>query len=182
MRFTFLIPGALALTMSGVALAQVEWSEFVNREDHFTVNFPGDPAREDLSYKTAKGTTLPGHVYKAKDSRGNYVMTVVDYQTASEDELKAAIQEAANVVRAKGKVTHEDTGGLDGHPTQRITVEMPNQRRLLAAVLVSREKRLYISEADTAMDAPPAAQYQASVQVLDDNGVRIRYQGGQRVR
>jgi hypothetical protein len=44
---------------------------------------------------------------------------------------------------------------------------------------MSNDKRLYISEAETAMTAPPPAQYQASIQVLDDEGVRIRYQGGQ---
>jgi hypothetical protein len=44
---------------------------------------------------------------------------------------------------------------------------------------MSNDKRLYISEAQTALNAPPPAQYQASIQVLDDDGVRIRYQGGQ---
>jgi hypothetical protein len=183
MRFAKLIPGALALMVSSAALAQGDWAEYVNREDHFTVNFPGEPSREDLSYKTVKGTSLPGRVYKAMDSRGsNYVMTVVNYQNTSQDELDAAIQEAADAVRAKGKVAYDGQANLDGHRSQRLTVETTNNRRLLAEILVSRDKRLYISEADTAMNAPPPANYQASIQVLDDNGVRIRYQGGQQVR
>ena len=41
--------------------------------------------------------------------------------------------------------------------------------------MLFRSKRLYISEADTALNVPPAAQFQASLQVLDDDGVRIRY-------
>ena len=51
----------------------------------------------------------------------------------------------------------------------------PAQRRLLAEILISADKRLYISEADTTLNAAPPAQYQASLQILDDDGVRIRY-------
>jgi hypothetical protein len=64
---------------------------------------------------------------------------------------------------------------LDNHKSQRITVETPAQRRLLAEILASADKRLYISEADTTLTAAPPAQYQASLQILDDEGVRIRY-------
>ena len=175
MRLTsFLATAAVALSLSGVALAQAEWAEFVDRADHFTVNFPGDPMKTDTNFKTAKGTVLPGHIYTAEDRRGRYVMTVIDYKSAP-DELATAIEEASAIVRAKGKNTYDGTGMLDNHKSQRITIETPAQRRLLAEILVSADKRLYISEAETALNAPPPAQYQASLQVLDDEGVRIRY-------
>jgi len=175
MRLTsFLATAAVALSLSGVALAQAEWAEFVDRADHFTVNFPGDPMKADTTFKTAKGTVLPGHIYTAEDRRGRYVMTVIDYKSAP-DELATAIEEASAIVRAKGKNTYDGTGMLDNHKSQRITIETPAQRRLLAEILVSADKRLYISEAETALNAPPPAQYQASLQVLDDEGVRIRY-------
>jgi cytosine/adenosine deaminase-related metal-dependent hydrolase len=108
------------------------------------------------------------------DRRGSYQMTVIDYKNAP-DEIGTAIDEAAQMVRAKGKVAYDGTGMLDNHKSQRITVETPNGRRLLAEILVSADKRLYISEADTTLNAAPPAQYQASLQVLDDEGVRIRY-------
>jgi len=175
MRLTsFVSTAALALMLSGAALAQAEWGEFVDRADHFTVNFPGDPAKTDTTFKTAKGTSLPGHVYTAEDRRGRYVMTVIDYKDHP-DELGTAIDEAAKLVRAKGKVTYDSTGMMDNHKSQRLTVETPAQRRLLSEILVSADKRLYISEAETALNTPPPAQYQASLQVLDDEGVRIRY-------
>jgi hypothetical protein len=181
MRLARLIPAALVLSFAGAAFAQAEWAEFVDRADHFTVNFPGDPKKDDLAYKTAKGTTLPAHLYSAQDRRGQYFMTVVNYQTASADELATAIAEAADRVRAKGKVTYDAPGALDGHKSQRISIETPAERRRLAEILVSKDKRLYISEAETALNAAPPAQYQASLQVLDDNGVRIRYQNGVQV-
>jgi hypothetical protein len=172
MRMMGLIPAVVALFISGAANAQ--WAEFVDRADHFTVNFPGDPAKSDLAYKTAKGTTLQAHVYVAQDQRGRYQMTVVNYANAP-DELASAIDEAAAAIRAKGTVKYDGTGMLDNHKSQRITVETPAQRRLLAEILISADKRLYISEADTTLNAPPPAQFQASLQVLDDEGVRIRY-------
>jgi len=178
MRFATLFPAALVLSLAGAAGAQ-EWAEFVDRADHFTVNMPGDPTKQDIMFKTAKGTTLPEHLYSAKDRRGEYYMTVVDYRNASADEQTSAIKEASDMVRAKGKPAYDAPGNLDGHNSQRITVETPNGRRRLAEILMSNDKRLYISEAETAMTAPPPAQYQASIQVLDDEGVRIRYQGGQ---
>jgi hypothetical protein len=173
MRIIGFIPAVMALFFSGAACAQT-WGEFVDRPDHFTVNFPGDPNKSDLPYKTAKGTTLPAHVYTAQDARGHYTMTVVNYATAP-DELTTAIEEASAAVRGKGTVKYDGTGMLDNHKSQRITVETPAQRRLLAEILVSADKRLYISEADTTLNAAPPAQYQASLQILVDDGVRIRY-------
>jgi hypothetical protein len=172
------MPAALVLSLATAAYAQAEWGEFVDRADHFTVNMPGEPMKMDLAFKTAKGTALPAHIYSAQDRRGEYFMTVVNYQTASDAEIASAIDEASAAVRAKGKPTYDAPGNLDGHKSQRITVETPNGRRRLAEILMSKDKRLYISEAETALNAPPPAQYQASIQVLDDNGVRIRYQNG----
>lgn len=179
MRFASLIPAALVLSFAGAALAQAEWAEFVDRDDHFTVNFPGEPDKADLQYKTGKGSALPAHVYKAEDRRGQYMMTVVNYRTASAEEQAAAIKEASESFRTKGKVTYDEPGRLDGHLSQRITVETADGRRWLAEIMMSNEKRLYISEAGTALNVPPPAQYQASIQILNDNGVRIRYNGGQ---
>lgn len=175
MRLASLIPAALALLLSGAALAQAEWAEFVDRADHFTVNFPGDPQKQDITYKTPKGTSLPAHVYTAEDKRGRYSMTVVDYRMAPADELGTAIADAAATIRAKGTPKYDEAGMMDNHRSWRMTVELPTQRRILVEILASADKRLYISQAETALNAPPPAQFQASLQVLDDNGVRIRY-------
>jgi len=125
-------------------------------------------------YKTAKGTLLPGHVYTARDSRGRYSITVVDYTNAAA-ELTSAIDEAAAAMRAKGKPTYDAVNMLDMHRSWRMTVETPAQRRILAEILVSADKRLYISDAETALNVPPPAQFSVSLQILDKDGLRIRY-------
>ena len=172
MRFWSVIPAVVALFVSGAASAQT-WGEYVNREDFFTVNLPGEPTVQPIMYKTAKGTTLPAHIYTAQDQRGIYRLTVVDYSNALA-EAPSAIDEAVNSIRAKGTPKYEGVNMLDMHRSWRITVETPASRRILGEVLVSDAKRLYISEAETALNAPPPAQYQASLQILDANGVRIR--------
>jgi hypothetical protein len=174
MRIAHLFAAAVAAVIfAGTADAQT-WSEYVNRDDFFSVNFPGEPARQDFSYKTAKGTSLPAHIYTAQDARGHYTITVVDYNGAK-DELKTAIDEAARNLRTKGTVRYDAVNMLDNHRSWRMTVETPEKRVVLAEILAAMNNRLYISASDTALNIPPPAQFQVSLQILDDNGLRIRY-------
>lgn len=172
MRFASLIPALLAVFFAGVANAQT-WDSYVNRGDFFSVNMPGEPTRADSMYKTAKGTSLPAHSYTAQDARGRYTITVVDYSTAT-GELGTAIDEAVAAIRAKGTPKYDAVNMLDMHRSWRITVETPNQRRILGEILVAANNRLYISEAETALNVPPPAQFSVSLQILDNDGVRIR--------
>src|SRR4051812_13314357 len=105
MRFVSLIPAIAALFFTGAASAQA-WDVYANRENFFSVNFPGEPAAMDAPYKTAKGTNLTAHVFTAiapPGSRltGKYTVTVVDYSDAK-DEISSAVEQARNAVRARG--------------------------------------------------------------------------------
>lgn len=176
MRVIGLLPAALALALSGAALAQdasKEWAEFLDRTEHFTVNFPGEPDVKEIQYKTAKGTTLPAKVFSAEDRRGRYSITVVNYTTAP-GEQETARDEAAAMERKKGAVKYDGQNDIDRVTTQRITVE--TNGRLILSEMMIHQGRLYISEADVAAGAPPPAQFQASLQVVDDDGIRIRYE------
>jgi hypothetical protein len=178
MRLLKLIPAAVALFVSGAAHAQA-WDAYVNRADFFSLNLPDDPVRKDEPYKTAKGKELTAHIYTAdapKDDilAGTYSLTVVDY-TSDKDDLNTAMDEAIAAMKKKGKVTYEGVNMLDNHRSWRMTIETPNQHRLLAEILVAKNDRLYISQADTPFTSASPAQFQASLQILDENGVRIRY-------
>ena len=175
MRLINLIPAALVLSLSSAAWAQEEWS---NREDRFQANFPAEPKRMDMPYKTAKGTSLTAHLYSADAPAtsimaGNYSVTVVDYGSAP-GELMTAISEASDVIRAKGMIKYDEPGAIDQIRSQRMTVETADKRRIFAEILAEGGK-LYIVQANTAFNVPPPAQFQASIQILDANGVRIRY-------
>jgi hypothetical protein len=185
MRFVFWV-AALAVSLSSAAYAQA-WSEYVNREEFFTVNFPGDPKVSEIPYKTEKGTVLKAKIFTATAPEGSitagrYAMTVVDYSSAP-GELATAIAEAAKIYRAKGEPKYDEPGNVDRIKTQRQTVETPKMTYLMTEILV-HGTRLYIVEAETAMNVPPPAQFQASVQILDEKGDRVRYEndGVTRVR
>lgn len=176
MRLVSLLPAIAVLFFSGAACAQ-EWSEYANRENFFTVNLPGDPAMSEAPYKTAKGTNLTARVFTAiapAGSRlaGKYTVTVVDY-TNAKDELSAAVDHAAEGLKARGTVKYDGLNNIDLHLSRRLTVETPTTR-ILAEILVAANNRLYVTQAETPLTVPPPAVFQASLQILDDSGVRIR--------
>ena len=174
MRFASIIPAALALILATPVYAQA-WEEFTDRAEHFTVNFPGDPKVESFTYKTEKGTSLPAKLYVAHDARGGeYRMTVVNY-TSAPDEAPTAIAEAAKTIRAKGEVKYDAQEHSNNMRSTRISVLLAGSGRFLLSETTMDHGRLFMLQADTPPKLPPPAQFQASLQVLDDNGVAIRY-------
>ena len=176
MRFVSLFPAVAVLFFSGAACAQA-WEVYTNRENFFTINLPGEPAMTEAPYKTQKGTNLAARVFTAiapPGSRltGKYTVTVVDY-TNAKDEISTAVDQARNAIRAKGVVKYDGLNNIDLHLSRRLTVETPTAL-ILAEILVAANDRLYITEAETPLNVPPPAVFQASLQILDDNGVRIR--------
>ena len=133
MRFVSLIPAIVALFLSSAASAQV-WEEYVNRENFFQVNMPGEPTMTEVPYRTVKGTNLTARVFTAKAdpnsiTAGTYRVTVVDYSSA-QGELGDAIEQARQAILAKGMVKYDDINNLDFHRSRRITVENANSRIL----------------------------------------------------
>jgi hypothetical protein len=81
MRLIRLIPAAVALFMSAPALAQ-GWIEYTNREDRFSVNFPGQPSVRDFTYTSSLDAPLPARIYTAERGAERYSVTFVDYTRA----------------------------------------------------------------------------------------------------
>jgi len=73
-----LIASAVVLSMSTPAFAQ-EWTPYVNREDGFSVDFPGQPRVQATTWKSQYDFILPARVYSAERGRERYSITVVDY-------------------------------------------------------------------------------------------------------
>jgi hypothetical protein len=176
MRSVCFVPALVALLLSGRASAQV-WQEYVNRENNFQINMPAEPTMTETQYRTAKGTMLPARVFTAvapqgSTTAGTYKVTVVDYSNAL-NELGDAIEQVRSAIKAKGTVKYDEVNDLDRHREWRLTVETPTTR-ILASTLIAANNRLYISEGETALSAPPPAQFHVSLQILNEDGVRIR--------
>jgi hypothetical protein len=83
MRLTPFVLAAVAVLLPKVATAQ-EWIEYVSRQDFFSVNFPGQPTIETITYESAQGAPLPGRVYTASTGSSKFSVTVVDYSRIEE--------------------------------------------------------------------------------------------------
>jgi hypothetical protein len=87
MRMTaFLI--AFVLSVSGAAVAQEEWDEYVNTQDGFKLLFPGKPTITEITWESQLNYKLPGRVYKVDKGREHYSMTVIDYSKLEEQGIE----------------------------------------------------------------------------------------------
>ena len=176
MRSRSLVPALVVLFLSTAASAQ-GWQEYVNRENDFQINFPAEPTMTETQYRTVKGTMLTAHVFTAiapegSIAAGTYKVTVVDYSNAL-NEIPDAIEQAREAIKAKGTVKYDEVNDLDRHREWRLSVETATTR-ILASTLLAANNRLYITEGENALSAPPPAQFHVSLQILNQDGVRIR--------
>jgi len=81
MHLVRLIPVVLILCMSVPAFAQT-WTTYVNLEDRFSVNLPGEPDIEDITFDSEYRAVFPGRVYTYVDGANTYIVTVIDYTDA----------------------------------------------------------------------------------------------------
>ena len=79
MRTSALLSLIVVLTFAPPAVGQ-DWVEYINREDGFRVDFPGQPSLQQTSWASEYGYSLPAHVYSASRGRERYSITVVDYR------------------------------------------------------------------------------------------------------
>ena len=120
------------------------------------------------------GAMINGYTDVADARGGEYKITVVNYTSAPTEEA-TAVAEAAKVLRTKGTVKYDGVEHQNNMRSQRISLNLANGRFLLAETLMDRANHLFIMEADTPPGVPPPSQFQASLQVLDDAGVALRY-------
>ena len=202
MRLRPLLSSALALAMSGTSFAQ-EWTEFVSRDDRFTITFPGQPKVTDATWTSQFSAILPARIYSGTQGSGRYSVTVVDYnpierllseRSRSLPALDLAVHAyglgywktdvRSAVVYAMSKFLERDA---------KITSVLPNFSDLVAGLLVHltnnadqsrtfasmymHENRLVIAEATVPRNAPPPLIFQQSLGWLDADGTtKLRYQ------
>jgi hypothetical protein len=153
--------------LSGPASAQ-EWGEFRKPEENFSVNFPGTPKMEDLTWTTAEGAKVPARIYSAQKDTGRYILTIADYASRAR-EIPSALAHAANVLRKRGRPIYDDTVDWDGVPGYQVSVVEPDGRVVHATMLFYMDK-LFIAEGSAAAGAPPAAAFHQSLAAITHDG------------
>jgi len=190
---------ALIMCASGLAFAQ-SWTEYVSREDFFSVSFPGEPSVEDITYAAEYRISLPGRVHSIENRRGRYSVTVVNYADAVDihqeriksctaaggdgdscqddgpEEVRGAIVFASwNFINREGaKVTHYAHYNSDRVEGHEIHLTNADQSRTFA-VIHMHENRLYILEATVPPGAPAPGLFQVSLRFLDGEWNPVRY-------
>ena len=189
MKCSYLLTAVPMVFVAAAALAQApsdyltgQSSEYVNRDDAFTVDFPVEPSVETFTYLSEYRTELPARRYSAREGENSYSVTLVDFSSSTvarpETRLRleraGAVAYAATALRQRGEVTYDAYAEVDMIPGHSLQVTEPDGRRLYAQI-VRHEQRLYILEASVPAGATPPIQFQLSLQILDENGDRIRY-------
>ena len=152
-----------------------EWIEYVDREEFFQINFPGEPTVAEISYETQSGATVSGKVYTAKDGPATYVLTVVNFEGAEAGDYHGATAwEAWNFRKRGGEVTFDAYAVTDRIRGHQLQITNPDGTRSYIAIH-PHMRRLYIMEASAPPDYPPPADFPQTISILDENGHRIRY-------
>ena len=180
MRGILWLAALMAVGIAGAANAQA-WGEYVSQEDRFGINFPGEPAITEAEYALASGLRFPAKTYRASDGAGDYSLIAVNFAGVSDDMRDGLIEDAANVVRARGgEITYDEVAVYDGMDTRMMQVTNEDGSKSYIAILQppepSRVDRLYIAEGRVGANMPVPGHFQQSLFVVDPNGERIRYQ------
>jgi hypothetical protein len=189
----FMLAAAVVLIAS-TAFAQ-EWMDYINTEDRFTVNFPGQPKVETLNWPSEYGATMPGRSYTVTVGPARYSVTVIDYTMSRERhaaiaknqantqvmyadiDTMASIQYAATkLYRTKpgSKVTYDAWHYIDLVEGHQLQVTNADESRTFVAIYL-HENRLYILDATVPKGAPQPGLFQQSLSFLDEKGERVRY-------
>ena len=198
------LSSALLLLSSSAVFAQ-GWIEYRNLEQGFGVNFPGEPTVEEIVWESEYGAMLPAHVYRADTQRGDYSITVVDYREAERIQTERAqscpegaetcsgtaastgtgywrvdmqgsmVYAASQFLKRDAELTHFAWNFVDLVEGLQLQLTNPDQSRTFAAIYLHAD-RLYILEATVPQGRRGSGLFQQSMQFLDEEGRRIRYE------
>jgi hypothetical protein len=172
--------------------------EYTNIQDRFRTNFPTQPRVQDTTVTTLNVTSGEEMVLKARRhvsewNGGTYSVTVVDFAPYLEPHnvtIQSSMGYAATQFRQMGKVTYDAYQRTDRIPGHIMYITLPSGERLYVLMILHQEtvqgtqyelnnpaqRRLYIAEAKIPADERPPSLFLTSLQVVEANGMRIRYE------
>jgi hypothetical protein len=195
---------SLLLLMPRAAAAQAEWQVYVNQQDSFTVNFPGQPKIAEITWRSQLGYMLAGRVYSAESGRERYSLTVVDYRPLEEQGI------ARNKTCPPGNAQCRDGGETIGpaywkqdergaiafavakylkNPAYDVTdyawdwqdmvegyhLQLKGGGLRTLVYVAMHDRKLFVLEAVSPEAYPEPALFTHSMGYLDNDGKRIRY-------
>ena len=170
------------------------WVTYEDRADRFSVNFPGVPTVEELSWDSEYRAVFPGRVHRYVDGDRSYSVTVIDYSESERihaertnktqadslpnywqiDVLSSIAFAAWQYRQRAAEVTYDAWHYIDLIAGHQLQLTNPDQSRSFVGIYL-HESRLYILEARVPAAAPPPGLFQQSLSFLDGAGERVRY-------
>ncbi len=187
-----LSPLVILLTAPSLVNAQ-GWQTFVDRDEFFAVNVPGEPDIADVLYDSEWGGHLPAKIYSLTADGVDYRITVVNYGTddtsyvrvddhTDDDfpwlyDFRGSIAYAAHNIRKHGgKVTFDAWHHIEMVEGHQLQITHEDDSRTYASIYLYKDTgRLYILEAKAPAGALPQGLFQQSLNFLDEKGNRVRY-------
>ena len=105
MKCSYLLTAVPMVFVAAAALAQApsdyltgQSSEYVNRDDAFTVDFPVEPSVETFTYLSEYRTELPARRYSAREGENSYSVTLIDFtsSTVARPETRLRLERAGS--------------------------------------------------------------------------------------
>jgi hypothetical protein len=196
MRFMQVFFAGAVLCCAAPSWAQGEWITYTSMEDNFRVHVPGEFTIEETTWDSEYGAVMPARIYLYEHGDGStYKVTVVDYTDAQrlhaeragrteadyidiywEVDIRASVTYAASLLRQRpGEVTFDAYHYIDRVEGEQLQMTNPDQTRTYAAIYLHNSK-LYVFEATVSPRTPPPGFFQQSLEFVDDNGDRVRYE------
>lgn len=196
----------VSMLMAAPVIQAQDWAEYVNAQDGFKINFPGQPKISQITWKSQMDYTLPARVYSAERGRERYSLTVVDYSSIEQQGIAraetcppgneqcrnnaaAAIgpgywkqDERGAIVYATFKLLQRDTKVTSYTYDWQDMVEghflqLTNaDQSRTFAYIAMHEHKLYIVEGTVPKGYPEPGLFQQSLGWVDKDGRGIRYQ------
>jgi len=179
---------------AGGEAGEPDWVNMAYPDQLFRANFPSEPSITTAPFLAEYGGTFPSTLYTVEENDSLYQITVVDYSDAKNIYLKlaeeinvagahnfwlydqmGAIAYAAQQFRLRGgEITYDAWHHVDFIGGHQLFITNPDSTRTYAGIYRHAD-RLYILEATVPADAPPQGIFQQSLNILDEEGKRIRY-------
>ncbi|MEE8438296.1 MAG: hypothetical protein V3S07_01825 [Micropepsaceae bacterium] len=179
MRIASCILAAIITLTPIPALAQ-DWINYFDTEQRFSVNLPGEPTIEDTTIVSLRSGTYPAKIYRADDGASTYLVKVLDYTEAGTvGEVRGSIAWEAwhyrmDAQESGGQVTYDGYTVVDGIQGHQLQITNADQSRTYIGINLLAG-RLYVLEARVPEGLPLPMLFQVSLQMLDENGDRLRY-------
>ena len=171
------IVAVVAALLVPASLFAQEWTEYVDRTERFSVNFPSQPTIRDTTYPPQRGGPARARVFTVQAGPARYSVTVVNLaDIVQPSDVKGSVSwEAWNFRKRGGVVTYDAFAQVDRIDGHQLQITNPD-KSLTVVGIYQHARRLYILEADVPPDTPGAVHFQQSLIILDAEGKRIRYE------